>query len=271
MNLNQELAVIKVNGFDSAKFLQGQLTNDINELTSSLTNNCLSYHLNHKGRMFANFIVMKPEAETFYLITNKEIIPTIIARLKMFILRAKVEIGILEKNILLTDSQPNEDCINIKLDNQNFLIITDKAFPFKDKDLLWNKFIIDYGFTLVRTNTLEQLIPQQANLDLLHGINFTKGCYTGQEIVARTHYLGKIKRRLFRFELSSTSPIEIGQNVVSPKFDNQEVGIIVEVVKSDNDAYLGLVSMQIDCQDSVFLDLENKNKLLITEINYESL
>lgn len=270
INLNAQLAVIKVTGADSAKYLQGQLTNDINklnivtnaELSSSTEKDYqISAHLNHKGRMLANFIIIKTEENTFYLITNKEIVASILPRIKMFVMRSKVEISNLETNILLSEERLNNS-INIRLNDKYFLVI-DSTLISNNNDLNeWQQVLLELGLTLIHTKTQEKLIPQQANLDALDGISFTKGCYTGQEIVARTHYLGKIKRKLFRFETITNNNLEIGQIVVSPKMDNQEVGIIIETLGNK-----GLVSMQTDCIDDVFLDANNQIKLTITEIN----
>lgn len=270
INLNAQLAVIKVTGPDSAKYLQGQLTNDINKLNvvtnaelSSSTEKYyqISAHLNHKGRMLANFIINKTEDNTFYLITNKEIVASILPRIKMFVMRSKVEISHLETNILLSEELLNNS-INIRITHKYFLVIDSNLIGNNSDVDEWQKLLLELGLTLIHPSTQEKLIPQQANLDTLDAISFTKGCYTGQEIVARTHYLGKIKRRLFRFEVPSDNNLEIGQIVVSPEMDNQEVGIIVEVSKN-----LGLVSVQTDCINEVFLDINNTKKLTITEIN----
>lgn len=89
-------------------------------------------------------------------------------------------------------------------------------------------------------------------------MNFKKGCYTGQEIVARTHYLGKVKRRLVKF-ITDGQP-QIGNQVFSPTLDNQEVGFIVDYYK-DGDKFIGLASLQVDYINDTYLDTEQKYKL----------
>lgn len=298
IDLNNQLAILKVSGTDSGKFLQGQLTNDINQLPSDSKDDCFihqfSAHLNNKGRILASFIIIRPELDTFYLITNKSVVEKTIPRLKMFVLRAKVEINYLHRNIIFSEqidstSSLNDDTahhhprldskamrnnedktakqsnnINIALATNAYLIITDNIYPNTNNITSWTEFLINHGIAFIYNETMEQLIPQQINLDTLNGISFTKGCYTGQEIVARTHYLGKIKKRLFKFTLSSTSLVKIGQSVVSPKFDNQEVGIIVEIIQNHNE-YKGLISLQTECIDSVFLNSNNTGPLSILE------
>lgn len=262
-NLNDELCVIKISGIDSPKYLQGQLTNDINELEHK--NFQWSAHLNNKGRMLASFIITRKAPECYYLITAKEIIGKIIPRLKMFVLRSKVVIELLDCNIYFSNKLPIEGTI-LEIIPQYFIEITDK----KNENLpcdksLWKSLLINYGLPIIYEKTQEEFTPQQVNYDLFNGVNFKKGCYTGQEIVARTHYLGKVKRRMFKF-VCDFKP-EIGQKVVSPNMNNQEIGVIVDYIKREHN-YLGLVSIQIDCQESIFLDKENKIQLLIQALEY---
>ena len=141
----------------------------------------------------------------------------------------------------------------------------------------WRTFLISRGIPLIYNKTQETFTPQQVNYDLIDGVNFKKGCYIGQEIVARTHYLGRVKRRMYRFRFNSTTTLTIatipslslGQIVVSPKLNNQEVGVIVELAKDGDTSYRGLVSLQIDCINSAFLDLDNTFKLLIEAQNMQ--
>ena len=259
-NISNELSVISVSGIDSQKFLQGQLTNDINELDKKAFQ--LSAHLTNKGRMLASFIITKPSPEKYYLFTSTEIIKKIIPRLKMFVLRSKVIIEQLNSQVIFSNYK-SDDEISLEVFPQYFLSIKDIEVPKDTK--IWKHSLINHGIPMIYQNTQEEFTPQQVNYDLFNGVNFKKGCYTGQEIVARTHYLGKVKRRMYRFICDSKPTI--GQKVVSPLLDNQEIGVIVDVMKREHD-YLGLVSIQIDCVDSAFLDLDNKIQLLTQSIEY---
>jgi tRNA-modifying protein YgfZ len=272
INLNKQLSILKISGNESLKFLQGQLCNDLNLLDSKIENSCYKYqfsaHLNHKGRILANFIIINPATEMFYLITPCEMIDKILPRLKMFVLRSKVEIIISSENIFLSEKiQDYENNLNIKLTNNLFLVISNTNYTQNIDDNLWKKTLIKNVIPFIYNETYEKIIPQQINYDLMDAISFTKGCYTGQEIVARTHYLGKVKRRMFKFTTNINSNIEIGQTVVSPNMGNQEVGIVIEVINSDKVLY-GLVSLQNDCIDNAFFDVENTQPLEITEIKY---
>ena len=262
-NLSDILCVIEVTGADSRKYLQGQLTNDINELDNKAFQ--WSAHLNNKGRILASFIITKAAEDCYYLITPSEISDKIIPRLKMFVLRSKVSISKLDSSVLFGDSAVS-DGLSIELVPQHYISLPKVKIDYIDHNsALWKNVLINHGLPFIYAKTQEELIPQQVNYDLLHGVNFKKGCYTGQEIVARTHYLGKVKQRMFRFV--SDFHAEIGQKVVSPKFDNQEVGIIVDIVKREYD-YMGLLSLKNECAENVFLDLDNKQQLLTQLIEY---
>ncbi|MBP9742860.1 MAG: folate-binding protein YgfZ [Burkholderiales bacterium] len=255
-NLINALGVIEITGSDSQKFLQSQLTNDINELDTKPFQ--LSAHLNHKGRILANFIITKRAAQTYYLITPKEIIELIIPRLTMFILRSKVNI-IHSKQELCFSKNHLPDTPTLEIFPEYYLMF-DQQNTEHETSQLWKKAAIEHGLPMIYKATQEVFIPQHVNLDLINGINFKKGCYPGQEIVARTHYLGKVKRRMFSFT-TNYMPL-IGQKVVSPKLDNQEVGIIVDYLKYA-EGYHGLVSIQLNCIDSAFLDKDNQQPLII--------
>ena len=262
-DLTHELGVIEVSGVDSQRFLQGQLTNDINQLDEKLFQ--FSAHLNNKGRMLASFIITKVEPYRYYLITTLENLEMIILRLKMFVLRSKVIIGKYDCYILFGNEAISVGHV-FPLIPYYFLSIASVASQgIAGENVLWKNTLINQGIPMIYKNTSEVFIPQHVNFDLLDGVNFKKGCYTGQEIVARTHYLGKVKRRMFKF-ITNIMPI-IGHRVVSPKLDNQDVGVIVDVVKHDSN-YLGLVAMQTDCVDLVFVDANNTHQLLVETIKY---
>jgi folate-binding protein YgfZ len=263
-DISNELSVISISGVDSHKFLQGQLTNDINELDTKPFQ--WSAHLNNKGRMLASFIITKPAPDTYYLLTTNEIIDKIIPRLKMFVLRSKVAIERHNCRVLFSNHKP-EDGLTLEIIPHYFISLSTEA-TVTQSNLLWKNILINNGFPLIYLKTQEEFTLQQINYDLFNGVNFKKGCYTGQEIVARTHYLGKVKRRMFRF-ISDNKP-DIGQKVVSPQLDNQEIGVIVDFVKREHN-YLGLVSLQSDCAENAFLDLENKIPLLTQAIEYPGL
>jgi folate-binding protein YgfZ len=209
--------------------------------------------------MIASFIITAENENSYLLITSKAIIEKILPRLKMFILRSKVTITPSNHNIYLTNDALTDAKV-IKLASGVMLNITPNVDTSATEDTtLWHKALVEHGIPMIYPESSEKIIPQQVNYELIGGVNFKKGCYTGQEIVARTHYLGKIKRRMFKFCVNH-EPI-IGQIVVSPSLDNQEVGFIVDYYPARDNQFHGLVSLQIDCSNNAYLDVENKFKL----------
>lgn len=257
LNLNQELAVLEVSGVEAQTYLQGQLTNDIRELAPKTFQ--YSAHLNHKGRILATFIITSPQENCYYLITNKAVAEKIIPRLKMFILRSKVTLSISPLNLSLSHQQVDNN-LGLELSQDNYLTLSLETLSEHQDNNAWHNYLVAHNIPLIYSETMEKIIPQQINYDLLGGINFKKGCYTGQEIVARTHYLGKIKRRLVKF-ITDQVP-QIGQSVVSPLLNNQEVGLIVDYYHDQaRNEYHGLLSLQNDCLNAAFLDINNQHKL----------
>lgn len=264
LDLNTELCILECNGSDAATYLQGQLTNDIRELSNNPWQ--FSAHLNNKGRTLATFIISQHQEHNYYLITSKSVIDKILPRLKMYILRSKVTLTISAKLIYLSDSQI-DDSHNLQLSTDKYLIISEAPQESIINSNAWHKFLVDNALPMIYLESIEKIIPQQINYDLISGINFKKGCYTGQEIVARTHYLGKVKRRMAKFT-TNTQP-QIGQSVVSPLMDNQEVGVIIDSYQ-DGQNYYGLVSLQNNCLDAAYLDTDNQQKLTCTKLIEES-
>ncbi|MEN9947139.1 MAG: hypothetical protein RLZZ293_1525 [Pseudomonadota bacterium] len=259
LNLQNELVVLECSGEDSANYLQGQLTNDIKSLAIAKYFQ-IAAHLNNKGRCLANFIILRPSEQIYYLITSKDLAEKIVARLKMFILRSKVSLQICQKFIYLSKKPINHD--SYLFQGSYFLTVSDDNCD-NNAEInanLWHNFLVEQQLPLIYMSTQEQIIPQQINLDLMDAINFKKGCYTGQEIVARTHYLGKVKRRLIKF-VSQMEPV-IGETLVSPIMDNQEIGLIVDFYY-ENNQYIGLASLQLDCLENVYLssDQQQLNRL----------
>ena len=223
------LAVLTVSGKDAAKLLQGQVTCDVNELTD--TKSSLGALCNPKGRAITTFLLIKT-GDAFLVILPEELLETVKKRLHKYILRADVTvtdssdqlclIGLsataMPAEPLFNTTQQDHIAVNFSGTQNRYLVIadTDKAIAlwsdrvnnqnFKPENSdQWQYLDILSGIPWLTTETSEEFIPQMLNLDELGGISYNKGCYTGQEIVARTHYLGKTKRALFLAECESTT------------------------------------------------------------------
>lgn len=260
--------ILSVTGKDAAKLLQGQITcnvNDISETQSSLAAMC-----NPKGRVIATFLLAK-KIDTFLLVLPIEMLETVRKRLHMFILRSDAKItdssdefclmGLNEpvQSAQFFATENHQDILSITipaLNNRKLLmsnsgsaislwsnIVASQGYQVGHSDE-WNYLDILSGIPWVTTTTSEEFIPQMLNLDKLGGISFTKGCYTGQEIVARTHYLGKSKREMFLAECQTSTPPYPNSTIVELDGNQQEaVGKVLVVQASQQDCKM-LVILQ---------------------------
>ena len=197
------ISTITVSGPDAFEFLQGQLSNDLRRLETEAT--LLSAWCNPKGRVICLMSVVKTP-EGFELAVPTELTGEIIKRLTMFRFRAKVDFEIL----------PGSDPVNLSEQ-------------------------IESGVPWIGLEQTEKFTPHMLNLDLLDAISLDKGCYTGQEIVARTHYKGATKRRMFRFE--SGKPVSAGDKVAA---DNRAIG---EVLNASGLNLLAITPVESDASD----------------------
>ncbi len=226
----EHLGLIQVEGEDALNFLQNQLSNDIAKIDA---NTCqLNSYSNHKGRMYAIFHVLKL-ADGYLLIVPKSQIEFLLQRLQMFVIMAKVTLTDVSKQWAKIGFQSSsiadeifnsEACIknegntiHIRLNPNNpdrVLILTQSTAKTIWSQLKTNLTIcqtnawllaqINEGIPSLTPETSEAFVLQMSNLHLLNGVSFKKGCFPGQEIVARTKYLGKAKRRMYLARVETT-------------------------------------------------------------------
>ena len=256
------LGVIKVTGIDSAKFLQGQLTCNINELTGK--NSFFSAFCNAKGKVISTLLIVKV-ADSFLLIIPAELMDKVIKKLQMYVLRSDVNLqnvseelcllGLISSDTTLLSSMPTENfavtneastIIKFPSNSLRYLIIS----PIEQAMSLWMKLTqqhqvnvlassiwryldISTGIPWLTEQSSEGYIPQMLNIDDLGGISFNKGCYTGQEIVARTHYLGKAKRKMFLVECSKTAMLDANTQIISEEIE-APFGKVLSIQKNEN-------------------------------------
>ena len=272
VNLLDRYSIIEISGEDHLDFLQGQLTNDIkkNEKKFIYSGMC-----NPKGRLFAFLRILRtPDSSSIFFVIPSSLADAVQKRLTMFILRAKVVIqktenfhliGIIDDNLLIDISadrklnlpdQTNRS-VMIFQDNDLYKQITTKH-SFDDISN-WIKKDIEFGIPEVMEQTQEKFLVHTCNLDLIDAVNFKKGCYTGQEIVARTHYLGKPKHRSFYGVVNSKLSLDYGEQV----FENdQSVGAVVNFTCCEDKTYV-LFEKTLDTQDDS-LNIKGE-KLVITK------
>ena len=286
-SIDQNTTCIQVSGEDSQKFLQGQFSNDITEVTDSVYQ--YSSYSTNQGKVIAIFRILKNN-QGYLLLINKNVAKYFIERLSMYILMSKVNIeeqkdcmiyGILGKsaeNILLENTLKANEYIknseNIILSNENkyvsaATIIKIKSSNSQSDELLKSEINVDYNVNELIDNLLllpritmetkETYIPQVLNLEDLNGINYKKGCYTGQEIVARTHYLGKIKKKIFLLE-HNEKDIDAGDKIHDD--DGELVGEIFTSAQKINDIFLSIGIIRLDSIDKNIFAKQTSLKII---------
>ena len=251
-----QLASIEASGADARSFLHAQFTNDLNHLQEGQAQ--LSAWCSAKGRMLANFIAYRQE-EGYRLILAADLQPAILKRLQMFVLRAQVKLadgnaslghlGVAGKEAaealaaagLPVPEAPmslaaQNGCSVIRLSPARFIV----AAPLAGLADVWQRLAaraapaglpawewldVREAMPWITAATREEFVPQMADLEKLGGVSFHKGCYPGQEVVARTQYLGKVKRHLYR--LKSAGPLQPGEELHSPASPDQSAGKVV--------------------------------------------
>ncbi|MDO9048916.1 MAG: folate-binding protein [Methylobacter sp.] len=286
------LGVLTVTGKDAAKFLQGQITcniNDITDIKSSLGAMC-----NPKGRAIATFLLVK-NADAFLMILPKELLASVKKRLQMYVLRSDVTLTDSSDELCLIGlsygvSQPCEvpehrfatsRQENIVVDFQNRSLIIAEAdnaqalweervkLGFQPEgSAQWRYLDIISGIPWLGAATSEEFIPQMLNLDKLGGISFTKGCYTGQEIVARTHYLGKAKREMFLAECNALATPEPNSTIIDDSTGTeQSVGKVLYAQNGQNTCKMLVVLQNSDTNACNFrLKNHNQDKVILLTV-----
>ncbi|HSI45272.1 MAG TPA: folate-binding protein [Methylophilus sp.] len=269
--------LIAVSGADALTFLQGQFTNDIKLVqdAAQFTGYCTA-----KGRLLALFYAFSIN-EVTYLQCPRALIPELVKRLRMFVMRSKVVVEDVSEQFIclglasadsaahiqhlpihphetsqtpwgtlirLTDSHGKQRAQLIVEASQAEQAWKTLAATFNPTDShQWDALEIQAGIPQVYKATQEQFVPQMVNLDALNGINFKKGCYTGQEIVARTHYLGKVKRRTILATLPDTATApNIGDALQDAK--QQEAGQIVRIAPNKQGGWWVLAECRLEAK-----------------------
>ncbi|HCA68340.1 MAG TPA: folate-binding protein YgfZ, partial [Gammaproteobacteria bacterium] len=192
-------ALLKLSGSDTQTFLQGQLSNDIDGLEEGEVQ--LNAYCQHQGKIIALLWVMKRD-DDFYLSFPSDLAEIITKRLTMFKMMSAVEITDVS-NELIQLGVIDEGFDNaFKLNDQQSVALVENVDGVElDNESEWALACIANSVAEVELKTSEKFVPQLLNLDINEvGVNFSKGCYPGQEVVARLHYLGKSKRRMRQFE-----------------------------------------------------------------------
>ena len=240
--------LIRARGADAVKFLQSQLTNDV--ALMGLSEVRLAGFCSAKGRMQASFVVWKLAHDELLLACSASVLPATLKRLSMFVLRAQCKLsdasaelalhGLVGDSaralmgdtavwgkreipggtlVRLPDVQGVPRCVVAVAPSTG----TGSA-PTLSLDA-WRLLEVESGIPTIEAATVEQFVPQMLNYELVGGVDFQKGCYPGQEVVARSHYRGTIKRRMFRFDCDVQAGA--GQEVFHSVDAAQPAGMVV--------------------------------------------
>jgi len=253
-----DLTSLHVTGSDATKFLHAQFTNDL----ANLPVNSWQYsgYCTPKGRLLAFMTIARLDENEFLLILPAEVSDNILPRLRMFVMRDDVTISPQGENTSITgilgfaDKLPGIDLTQINesgklsrdgstclltIDGESgrFLYIGETAKLDVETSAdrsSWTLRDIQAGIPAIVLATQEAFVPQMVNLDLIGAVNFKKGCYPGQEIVARVHYLGKIKQRMFVVETSSHELAQPNDRIYIAGQPDKAAGTVVQSAKTDS-------------------------------------
>lgn len=267
-DLSAQLAMVSIKGVDSEAFLQGQLSNDVRRLRA--TSAQLSCYSSPKGRMLALGPLVRLD-EQFLWVVPVELVEPVIRRLRMFVLRSAVTLQRVDGRVVGLSGATAQQWLQsqgLTLENAPFtaaqvaggvalrwpgagrcLWLTTEsltpAAPAADAvaAALWRRDDILDGIPQIFAATQDHFVAQMVNLDWLGGISFDKGCYTGQEIIARLHYLGQLKRRMFLCHGHGIAPLP-GADVHGADSE-QAVGEIVDACADEQGGFVASLVLQI--------------------------
>jgi folate-binding protein YgfZ len=261
---------LRVSGDDALTFLQGQATNDLRTLQPG-SMGCGAF-CNPKGRVIANFHIGQ-SGQAYVLFLSADLVEPLRQRLQMFVLRSRVKLENLAETARIAGLPASADVDashypKWAASGSEIWSLNDNShrhlglLPVSETETAglptlpqtaWELADIHAGFARITQATREEFLPQMLNLDWLGGIGLEKGCYTGQEIVARTHYLGQLKRRLFRFVLAGDALPAPGTPLAAG--DNPAAGQVVNACADDTGNIRGLAVLTLEAANSQPLSL----------------
>ena len=296
-----DFGLIRASGEEAASFLHNLMTNDVKGIASDglrFAGLCTA-----KGRLIASFHIWHDRNEDLLLMLSADILPGILKKLSMYVLRSKVKL-----------SDASDDCVLIglagagaeslvqglgtavpfpmqavpfahgqvlRLDERRFVLaVTPEAAQAVWATLTakaravgtdaWRWLEIAAGQPRIVAGTQEAFVPQMTNLEApaVGGVSFTKGCYPGQEIVARAQYLGKVKRRMYRAKLETAAAP--GTHVYAPETADQHCGGVVSTAPAPGGGYECLVVVQESCADAgeVYIGSQSGPRLEFLSLPY---
>jgi len=280
------LGIIRVEGEDAATFLHGQLTQDFALL--GLSEARLAAYCSAKGRMQASFIGFKRSQSEILLVCSRDILAPTLKRLSMFVMRAKAKLtdatdqfvlrGLAGDtiNLIATQAYPTGAKVDFGTSNVVFLHPADgtpralwvapvgeplPAGPALSTEV-WQWGEVRSGIATITAPIVEAFVPQMLNYESVGGVNFKKGCYPGQEVVARSQFRGTLKRRAFL--VHSDSPMAAGQEIFAEGDDSQPAATVAQAAAAPTGGFDAIISGQVAAIESSPLRLGSATGPLLT-------
>lgn len=286
------LGVIRAQGDDAASFLHGQLTQDFSLLDAAHAR--LAGYCSAKGRMLASFIGFKQSPTDILLLCQRDILAATLKRLSLFVLRAKVK---------LSDASDDFQVVGLAGDVASALLgpqptpwtriqsgaasvvslypalgivralwVAPANDPLPDGPQidpeLWQWSEVRSGIAMISGPVVEAFVPQMLNFESIGGVNFKKGCYPGQEVVARSQFRGTLKRRAYL--VHSDVALAAGQEVFHSADAEQACGAVVQSAAAPGEGFDAIVSVQITATETGMLHVASPRgpKLELLELPY---
>lgn len=269
--------LIKVHGEDAESFLQNQLTNDIRNVTE--TTHQTSAWCSPKGRIIATFTIFKRD-NAYFLTLSQDLLEHVIKKLSMYVMMSKVtvedatqsldHIGLSGDNAEDELTSLSENITTLKVagtvprfeifgEIKDTKVLTEKIQSAPDNH--WDYLNIIAGLPTISQASSEAWIPQMINFIEVEGVDFKKGCYPGQEIVARLNYLGKTKRRMYHIQIDTEALPAVGDTLSSDS--TSDAGKILNAVINPEGNVEALAVLKIAETENP-LTLVNNNETTIT-------
>jgi folate-binding protein YgfZ len=253
------LSVVEVQGPDAGSFLQGQLTQDALSMQPSQAR--AGGYCSAKGRLLANFVMLHPDEGRWFLLTHADLQEALVKRLKMFVLRAQCSVQVRQDLEVFGEHSTGAGLWSVRSlvpsgadageqlnpawalgwwGGRTLWIASKASSPQADGDPraasaqeAWRHADVMAAWPWIEAATVDQFVPQMINFELLGGVNFRKGCYPGQEVVARSQYRGTLKRRMALFVLPAhTTPLAAaGLELFHSEDPGQPAGMVVNAAR----------------------------------------
>ena len=272
------LGVIRIVGEDAAKFIHGQLTQDFSLLDQHSAR--LAAFCSAKGRMQASFIGFKRSPDEILLICSNDILQATLKRLSMFVLRAKARLSDATQDFSLYGLAGNATKIIAdysqsawaRADFDTYTVVnlypadaiprqlciapagspTPAGQTMAHETWMWSE--VRSGVATLSAPVAEAFVPQMLNYESVGGVNFKKGCYPGQEIVARSQFRGTLKRRAFI--VHADAPMAAGDEIFTPSDNTQPVATVVQAAPAPEGGFDAIVSGQLSAMEGGILHLK---------------